>query len=676
MKPVKSTSSLRNSLVIPGAAIMLVLSLGLIGVGYWAGNTIVNTMSEHLIRHMTTSIRDHVDIMMDVPSRMLTRVRNAVRQHNIALTDSHALARELYAMLRDEPDVDWLYFANEAGGIVSAGRLENGTHVILMTDTFQAGVIREYNTTFEGRITTLRKSGEYFDSRRKDWYKTAKETRSSVWTKAYIGAVEPILGITLSAPVIGEGGELVGVYGLDLILTRLSDFMGHQRLGNTGRAFIVDGDGYLIASSGGVLPVAVDAKGLQQRLRPIDARDPVVRAVARHVSQYPEIVEGPRKADMQSFVFEDAGLGRIAVAVESFQIPHGSSWLIVSALPASNFLGGVYKAGYLSLGLVVLLVLGSLAVGFLTVARVLRPLYALTGASHAIADGGWPDVPETHRNDEIGVLSRAIDDMTRSLRTAHAELEQRVAVRTRELSEANARLKELDHLKSLFIASMSHELRTPLNSVIGFSSILLNEWMGPLNTDQKENLDIILRSGKHLLALINDVIDVSRIEAGKTETIIEDFDVYDVIAEAITGVEKDMREKRLELKIDAVHAQMGTDRRRLFQCVLNLMSNAVKFTERGSLSVHAALDGDFIEISVTDTGIGMKEEDLPQLFKPFVRLESPLRSKVAGTGLGLYLTRKLVTEVLRGTIVSMSSYGEGSTFAIRVPVRICNEVKI
>lgn len=275
---------------------------------------------------------------------------------------------------------------------------------------------------------------------------------------------------------------------------------------------------------------------------------------------------------------------------------------------------------------------------------------------------------------------------TQALRKAHEELEQKVIERTRELSAANVRLKELDRLKSMFIASMSHELRTPLNSVIGFSSILLEEWTGPLNGEQKESLEAILRSGKHLLSLINDVIDVSKIEAGMIESQVEEFDIADVLSEAAKTFTKEVKDKGLDLQVNSVHQTVRADRRRLLQCLLNLISNAVKFTEKGAISVVAAPlgrprdgapaglprpeDNGCVEISVSDTGIGIREEDLPQLFLPFVRLESPLRSKVPGTGLGLYLTKKLVSEILRGGISCQSRYEEGSTFVIRMPVRI------
>ncbi|MEW6600047.1 MAG: PAS domain-containing protein [Nitrospirota bacterium] len=256
------------------------------------------------------------------------------------------------------------------------------------------------------------------------------------------------------------------------------------------------------------------------------------------------------------------------------------------------------------------------------------------------------------------------------------ELEQRVRTRTAELENANIRLQELDRIKSMFIASMSHELRTPLNSIIGFSSILLNEWTGPVNSEQKENLSTILRSGRHLLNLINDVIDVSKIEAGKIDSYLERFDLYDVIEEAVDFIKKEITEKNLSLTVEVAHQDMYTDRRRLLQCVLNLLSNAVKFTEKGSVSVRARLgdgehgSGGLMEISVEDTGIGIREEDRPKLFNAFVRLDPPMKASIPGTGLGLYLARKLASEVLKGDIILSSRYGEGSTFTIIVPVEI------
>lgn len=265
-------------------------------------------------------------------------------------------------------------------------------------------------------------------------------------------------------------------------------------------------------------------------------------------------------------------------------------------------------------------------------------------------------------------------------------------VQRKELENANIRLKELDRLKSMFIASMSHELRTPLNSIIGFSSILLKEWVGPINAEQKENLSIILRSGKHLLSLINDVIDISKVEAGLVELKREDFNLYDVLTESVTSIAEELKAKGLELKMIPIHQTMHTDRRRLLQCLLNLLSNAVKFTEKGSVQVRACLARDegrrtidestsrlseavahhssSVIITVEDTGIGIKEEDISKLFQPFVRLESPLKSKVLGTGLGLYLTKKIITEILKGEIEAESKYGRGSIFRMKIPVKI------
>jgi PAS domain S-box-containing protein len=278
------------------------------------------------------------------------------------------------------------------------------------------------------------------------------------------------------------------------------------------------------------------------------------------------------------------------------------------------------------------------------------------------------------RTEELMERGRELQDNQQALMNIVDDLNQK----TEELENANSKLQELDRLKSMFIASMSHELRTPLNSIIGFSSIIRDEWLGPVNPEQKENLDTIKRSGKHLLSLINDVIDVSKIEAGRIETRFEEFDLYDLVTEAVQYVEKDLRDKGLELQLDIDHHPLCTDKRRLLQCVINLLSNAVKFTEQGGITVSAAAVPDMgghpgsplVKIAVKDSGIGIAEEDIPRLFQPFVRLETPLKTTVTGTGLGLYLTRKLVVDVLNGDILCESAVGTGSTFTLLIPERI------
>ena len=264
-----------------------------------------------------------------------------------------------------------------------------------------------------------------------------------------------------------------------------------------------------------------------------------------------------------------------------------------------------------------------------------------------------------HKSDELRDSQAALMNLVEDLNEKTAELEA-----------ANEKLKGLDRLKSLFIASMSHELRTPLNSVIGFSSIMLNEWSGPVSREQKENLDAILRAGKHLLAIINDVIDVSKIEAGKMESASEDFDIYDVVLEAAQAVEVDTKKKGLLVNIHAGRVQMHADRRRLLQCLLNLLSNAVKYTETGSIDVTVSQADDKVRIDVVDTGVGMTDPEQKKLFSPFTRFNPPMRVIVPGTGLGLYLTQKLAREVLLGDILVRSVRGKGSTFSLIVPADV------
>ncbi len=308
-----------------------------------------------------------------------------------------------------------------------------------------------------------------------------------------------------------------------------------------------------------------------------------------------------------------------------------------------------------------------------------------------LADLAWEIAERKQVDEALGklneeleqrVLQRTIElekksDELRNSQMALMNIVEDLNEKTAELEQANAKLRELDRLKSMFIASMSHELRTPLNSIIGFSSILCEEWLGPLNEEQRKNLETVLRAGRYLLALINDVIDVSKVEAGKMETSHEAFDLYDVMVETAALFIKEAHDKGLELTIEPHHQKMWTDRRRLSQCLINLISNAVKFTERGSVKMMARVLSSggagrartMVELLVEDTGIGIREEDLGQLFGAFVRLKTPATMSVKGTGLGLYLTRKITNELLQGDVEVRSSFGKGSRFSLRIPVQ-------
>ncbi len=237
------------------------------------------------------------------------------------------------------------------------------------------------------------------------------------------------------------------------------------------------------------------------------------------------------------------------------------------------------------------------------------------------------------------------------------------------IERANTKLKELDQLKSMFLASMSHELRTPLNSIIGFTGIILQGLDGEITPLQKDHLSRANRSAKHLLSLINDVIDLSRIEAGMIDIFPEVTSLADVIDDTVSWVQPQADEKGLVIHTNTQpDIVIEIDRKRLYQCILNYLSNAVKFTETGTITVsctkHEA-NGD-VDINVSDTGIGISKENLEKLFNPFVRIDSHLRTKALGTGLGLYLTKKLTTEILNGTVEAQSQLGKGSTFSIKL----------
>jgi protein-histidine pros-kinase len=280
---------------------------------------------------------------------------------------------------------------------------------------------------------------------------------------------------------------------------------------------------------------------------------------------------------------------------------------------------------------------------------------------------------------EVNILCRDGSELPADVDLNHVKTDNGISVisvihdvsgrrRVEEIRLENINLAYESKLKSEFLANMSHELRTPLNSIIGFSQLLKQKIHGELNEKQERYVDNILTSGKFLLELINDILDLSKVEAGKLELTIEKIPVSETINETINLIKEKaaMHNIVLKLEFDPELKVIEADRRRFKQILFNLLTNAVKFSkeEGGTITITTKKAGDMAQISVSDTGIGIKEEDLGGLFKEFHQIEESR----GGSGLGLAISKKLV-ELHGGTITAQSRYGEGSAFTFSLPIK-------
>ena len=271
-------------------------------------------------------------------------------------------------------------------------------------------------------------------------------------------------------------------------------------------------------------------------------------------------------------------------------------------------------------------------------------------------------------NGELQARERQVIELNMRLAHHAAELE----TINREIALKNLELAEASRMKSAFIANMSHELRTPLNAIIGITGALLMKLPGPLTSDQDKQLNTIRASARHLLSLINDILDVAKIEAGKLTLSIEPVHCQELMAEVADTLRPLAQQKGLALEMALGEAGqppaiIDTDRRALTQILINLLNNAIKFTEQGTVRISLSQreeDGVLVtEMSIADSGAGIKEEDQAKLFQAFSQLDSTSTRHVEGAGLGLYLCQNLANAI-GGALFFNSDYGSGSTFTL------------
>ena len=435
---------------------------------------------------------------------------------------------------------------------------------------------------------------------------------------------------------VRDGGSDGRVTLAEVNLKFVSDLIREIRFGRNGRAFVTDRDRQLVAHP--------DLRHVLRRTT-VDAFTP---ASAR---------DGAPAVSSQ--IATD--LDHVEVLMTS--APVGvAGWSVFVEQPAVEAFAPVKASIVRTVILFVAGIVLALATSFMLARRLSQPILALQNGAARLGAGDLRTRIDVRTGDEVEALAREFNLMAGELQELYTGLERKVAEKTAELEAANRH-------KSEFLANMSHELRTPLNAIIGFSEVLKERMFGDLNPKQLEYARDIHSSGQHLLSLINDILDLSKVEAGAMSLDLQEFDVAAAVGNCATLVRERAHRQRLrfECHVDPAAGRWCADERKFKQVLLNLLSNAVKFTPAGGqVELRAKAEDDWLVVSVRDTGIGISAADRAGIFKEFHQVRAAGGAKHEGTGLGLALSRRLV-ELHAGTLTVESEPGRGSTFTARFP---------
>ena len=517
-----------------------------------------------------------------------------------------------------------------------------------------------------------------YDPRERPWYILAKNNPGKVMkTDAYPSLTTSDVNIGFVRALIDRNSTFYGVLGVDVTLVKLTSYISMFMTNPQGKLVLFDGNGVILAGlSEGML--FKNIKDYSPDLPKIFIQ-PMQKSASVNIQNIKHYVFFINATELD---------WKIAVLIPSENIEK-----IIIAQIGMTFLG-------LAIGMILLSILTLIGLDI----YVVRPLKKfIDETDHISRTSDLERSIDIKSKDEIGLLANSYNQMIRTLRLTYKSLkdtevdliehrdhlETMVKDRTAQLEGANeklsAEIKEriqtlnelavakehaeaADRLKSAFLATMSHELRTPLNSIIGFTGIILQEIVGPLNDEQKKQLNMVRGSSRHLLSLINDILDISKIEAGQLQIANESYNLKKTVEKAVESARPLADKKGLELtcSISPEIENITGDRRRLEQILLNLLSNAIKFTENGSVKIECQPEDGKVTVKVIDTGIGIKAEDMETIFKAFRQIDSGLTRKYEGTGLGLSICKRLV-ELMGGNIHVTSVWGSGSTFSFFLP---------